>query len=188
LGATLARRLPWYVRAHITMRVRILEFSGVLVIAGVLGPIMWTSHMYVTPTLFSLIWGWPKSSLVHVHALLPAIVVGVPFGAAFGLLPWTHPKVAAACAGLGAIAFAVAFSAYGFTFSADPIVWIGATELVLFVIIFIAAAYCSSRLSLRMATHRRTLVGAVVLIALTFLAWEDCQAFSDYVERAVRAA
>jgi hypothetical protein len=170
------------------MRIRILEFSGVLVVAGVLAPILWTSHMYVTPTLFSLAWGWPKSSLVHVHALLPTIVVGVPFGAAFGLLPWPHPRLAAACAGLGAIAFAVAFSAYAITLSGDSIARIGATELVLFVIIFTAAAYCSSRLCVRMATHRRILVGVMALVALTFVAWEGSQAFSEYVERAVRVA
>jgi len=170
------------------MRIRILEFSGVLVVAGVLAPILWTSHMYVTPTLFSLIWGWPKSSLVHVHALLPAIVVGVPFGVAFGLLPWLHPRLAAVCAGLGAIAFAVAVSAYAFTLSGDAIAWIGAAEFFLFLIIFTGAAYCSSRLCLRMATHRRILAGAIALLALTFLAWEGSQAFSEYVERAVRAA
>ena len=30
--------------------------------------------------------------------------------------------------------------------------------------------------------------GAIALLALTFLAWEGSQAFSEYVERAVRAA
>ena len=169
------------------MHIRILEVSGVLVVAAVLAPIVWISHMYVTPTLLSLIWGWPKASLVHVQALLPAIAVGVPFGVAFGLLPWAHPRLAAACAGLGAIALAVALSAYGFKLAGDS-AWIGATEVVLFVIIFTAAAYCSSRLCLRMPTQRRILVGAISLVALIFLAWEGSQAFSEYVERAVRAA
>jgi hypothetical protein len=158
-------------------------------LAAVLAPILWLSHMYVTPTMFSVIWHWPESSLVNsVQPILTAIVVGIPFGAAFGLLPWRHPRFAAVSGSLAAIAFVVALAAYAFKLSGESFVWVGVTELVLFAIVFTAIAYRSNRLWLNIAIQRRIFLGATALVALTFIAWGGAHAYSEYLSAAVRAA
>src|ERR1700748_1872220 len=101
---------------------------------------VWLADVFLAPRLFSLMWQWPRSWVAPAaFALIVPILVGIPAGYSFGLLPWprTLPP------GLAVATIAPASEVIGlFAVSdlGDPRAWVYWLEAIALLLVFCFAA------------------------------------------------
>src|ERR1700682_6714536 len=70
----------------------LIPLVATLAAGTMLALVFWLASVYLAPSLFIWLWHGPRSPLtIIVFAVITPILVGVPFGYAFGLLSWRRP-------------------------------------------------------------------------------------------------
>lgn len=155
--------------------------AAVAAFAAALAGLLWLSAYFIAPPLFGALWrGTPSPWTAQLLAATPAVIVGIPFGVAFGVLPWRRGT---------AMALAVALVAAGADLALvmrsgiDPSSAPGRAYVVadaLFVALFAGAAAAGRRMTRTLPAGRRGWRGAwawVVLAAATcaVAAWSSAR-------------
>ena len=142
--------------------------AAVIAFAAGLAGLLWLTASFIAPPLFGALWrGTASPWTARILAALPAVLVGVPFGLAFGVLPWRRvvpPAIAvallAAAADLGMVAHV----------GIDPASAPGrayAIADVLFVALFFGGALAGRRMTRERSAARRGWLGAWSWLVLT---------------------
>jgi hypothetical protein len=133
----------------------------VVVFAAVLAGLLWLTAYFIAPPLFGALWRGASSPwTAQLLAATPALLVGVPFGLAFGVLPWRRVMpMALAVAVLAAGADLVSVMRTGI----DPTGAQGRLYAIadaLFIVLFVGAALAARHLTRGTAGARRGWLGA----------------------------
>jgi len=149
------------------VRRRVGIAAAVIGFAAALAGLLWLTAHFLAPPLFGVLSSGPRSPWAPMLlAALPAVIVGIPFGVAFGVLPWKRTaRVALATAILaGCIDLATIVQA-----GIDPLGprgWIYPIAEAGFVVLFVVAALAGRRASAHMGGTRRGWVGTWAWLVL----------------------
>lgn len=140
---------------------------GVVAFAASLAGLLWLTAYFIAPPLFGVLWrGAPSPWTPRLLALMPALMVAIPFGIAFGVLPWKRGgMLALAVAMLAGIADLATVMRSGIDVSTVQ----GRSYAVadaLFVVLFTTAASVGRRLVRDQPVARRGWRGAWAWLAL----------------------
>ena len=140
---------------------------AVVAFAAALAGLLWLTASFIAPPLFGLLWhATPSPWTAQVLAALPAMIVGIPFGLAFGVLPWRRGALLALAVSLLA---AGADLALVIRSGIDPSSVQGRAYVIadaLFVALFASAACAGRHVMRRASAVRRGWRGAWAWLVL----------------------
>lgn len=149
------------------MRTRLAAIAAVLVSGAALAALLWLAVFLLAPPLFAFLWRGPRSAWAPVVlATLAPVLVGLPFGFAFGMLPWRRTVPLALAASLLAAAVDLALVLRSGIDLLGPRGWIYPVEEVVLVALFTAAALAGTRAMSHQTASRRLLAGGAALCLL----------------------
>ena len=170
-------------------------FVGLVAITLTLAIAFGIVNNTLAPQIFFFFWRHHQPHeasplILSALAAIAPLIVAIPFGVAFGLLPWRRPMVAgflvavvAAGLNLAHLVWALSWAGHAFF---DSRTWVELLDLTLFVILFVAAAAFGTRAASQW--RQRLLAGGIVWVSLTATSFVSAYAWYQSVLGAARAA
>ena len=179
------------------MRKQVAILAGLVVIALALAIVFLIAKTTFASDLFSFVWSYLRPGKGSPLALIlfastTPILVAIPFGCGFGLLPWRRPLVIAlltaglaACLNLALSVWASISTGHSFL---DSRSWVEFLEAALLVILFAGAAAFGTRAASSWPERQRLAIGIAVLASLTALTFAGAYLWYHSILEPARAA